>query len=224
MLGTSPFIGSGQFGPRASAYYKQFFQKPENMVKLMVEAVELGIDWIQAIGYDEVGQAVDKARECSGKDIQVAGTIGLRDFDREFELMKDLQAKVIFTHANITDRLDSYLTECIERIGEVAIPGAATHRPGFTIPKLSQWDKIRIVMAPINKTGIYMVPSEETTLQAIEKTEKIVIGKKTLAAGRLKPGEALEYVAGFVYGVVIGIASSRELKETFGIAKGIWNR
>ena len=79
----------------------------------------------------------------------------------------------MLTYANVTDRLDSYLTECIERIGEVAIPGAATHRPRFTIPKLAQWDKIRIVMAPINKQGIYKVPSMEKTMEAIARIEKI---------------------------------------------------
>jgi len=224
MLGTSPFIGAGQFGSRARGYYEQFFQKPENMVKLMVAAADFGISWVQAIGYDEVGGAVEEARSRAGKEIQVAGTIGLHDFDRELQLMKRLKAKVIFTHASVTDRLDSHFRECVEKIGEVAIPGVATHSPGVTIPRLDDWENIKIVMAPVNRIGRYMLPSEEKALEAIKNTEKVVIGKKVLAAGQLKPEEALEYAAGLVYGVVIGITSSQELEETFGLAKKIWNR
>jgi hypothetical protein len=37
-------------------------------------------------------------------------------------------------------------------------------------------------------------------LDIIKNTDKIVIGKKTLAAGSIDPKDALEYVAKFVYG------------------------
>jgi len=223
MLGTSPFIGAGQFGARSQGYYEQFSQRPENMVKLMVEAAEFGINWVQAIGYDRVGRAVEEARCRTMKEIEVAGTVGLRDFNQELELMKSLKAKIIFTHASVTDRLDSYLKECIERISEVGIPGVATHNPGRTIPTLEDWERIEIIMAPINKIGRYMVPSPERALEAISNTKKVVIGKKVLAAGQLDPEEALEYVAEFVYGVAIGITSWQELVKTFCIAKRIWN-
>jgi hypothetical protein len=68
-----------------------------------------------------------------------------------------------------------------------------------------------------------MQPSQEDTLEAIRSTDKIIIGKKVLAAGKLKPKEALEYVAKFVYGVAIGITSSQELRETFSIARELWD-
>jgi hypothetical protein len=67
-----------------------------------------------------------------------------------------------------------------------------------------------------------MSPSAGQTIEAIKNTDKIVIGKKVLAAGRLEPGPALEYVSKLVYGVAIGIASREELEETFGIAKTFW--
>lgn len=61
------------------------------------------------------------------------------------------------------------------------------------------------------------------TIPSLDEWEKIVIGKKVLAAGQIEPREALEYAAGFVYGVAIGVTSSQELKETFSIAKEIWS-
>lgn len=35
MLGTSPFIGAGQFGSRSSEYRKRFFDNPDNMTELL---------------------------------------------------------------------------------------------------------------------------------------------------------------------------------------------
>ena len=69
-----------------------------------------------------------------------------------------------------------------------------------------------------------MNPSVSSTLEAISSADKIVVGKKTLAAGLLQPREALEYVSQYVYGVAIVVASTGELKVTFGIAKQIWKK
>jgi len=118
-----------------------------------------------------------------------------------------------------TNRLDDNFRKRLDRISEIAVPGAVTHRPGIVIPKLAEFDNVKIVMAPINKTGKFMAPSADKALEAIKETDKIVIGKKALSAGSLRPREALEYVSSYVYGVAIGVASSKELKETFTTAR-----
>lgn len=35
LLGTSPFIGAGQFGAKASYYYSTLYKKPHNMYKII---------------------------------------------------------------------------------------------------------------------------------------------------------------------------------------------
>jgi predicted aldo/keto reductase-like oxidoreductase len=54
----------------------------------------------------------------------------------------------------------------------------------------------------------------------LEGFKKIIIAKKTLAAGRLPPKEAFQYIASTrcVDAVAVGIASEREAEETFSIA------
>lgn len=222
MLGTSPFLGAGQFGSRAIEYYQRFYLHPENITELIIEAMELGITCVQAVGYEVIVKAIEEAKSYTKKDIEIVGSIGVQDFEQELDLMKNLKAKIILTHARITDKLDDYFRDCIDKIDKVAIAGVVTHNPGVIIPKLSDQDKIKVIMAPINKAGRFMFLYPEQALDAIKNTDKIVIGKKTLAAGMLKPREALEYVAEFVYGVAIGVASTEELQETFGIAKEIW--
>lgn len=222
MLGTSPFLGSGQFGYRAIGYRKRFYENPDNMTELIAETANFGILCVQALGDKRIAKAIVNARECTRKDVEAVGTVGMQDFEQELEIMKSLDAKIILTHAFITDRLNDYFHKCIDEISNIAIAGIVTHNPGITIPELANYDKVKIVMAPINKTGKFMLPSVEKTLEAIKNTDKIVIGKKTLAAGLLEPKEALEYVSKFVYGVAIGITSSQELNETFSIAKKLW--
>jgi hypothetical protein len=222
MLGTSPFLGAGQFGPRARRYYRHFYLNPGNIAKLIVEAAEFDITWVQAIARAPIAKAIEEARRQTQKQIQIAATVGVEQFEPELELMKNLHAKIILTHARITDRLDSSLRDCINRISDIAIAGVVTHNPGIVIPKLSSYDEVKIIMAPINSAGWFMNPSVNSTLEAINRTDKIVVGKKTLAAGLLQPREALEYVAQYVYGVAIGVASTAELKETFEIAKQIF--
>ena len=222
MLGTSPFLGAGQFGPRARRYYQHFYLNPSNITNLIVEAAEFDITWVQAIACAPIAKAIEEARRRAKRQIQIAATVGVEQFEPELELMKNLNAKIILTHARITDRLDSNFRNCINRISNIAIAGVVTHNPGIVIPKLSNYDQVKIIMAPINLAGWFMSPSVSSTLEAISSTDKIVIGKKTLAAGLLQPREALEYVAQYVYGVAIGVASTGELKETFGIAKQIW--
>lgn len=222
MLGTSPFLGAGQFGSRARRYYQHFYLNPGNIAKLIVEAAEFDIIWVQAIACAPIAKAIEEAGRQTQRQIQIAATVGVEQFEPELELMKNLNAKIILTHARITDRLDSNFRDCINRISDIAIAGAVTHNPGIVIPKLSGYHEVKIIMAPLNSAGWFMNPSAASTLEAINRTDKIVVGKKTLAAGVLQPREALEYVAQYVYGVAIGVASTGELKETFGIAKQIF--
>ena len=222
MIGTSPFLGAGQFGLRAREYYQRFYLNPANIANLLVEAAEFDITWVQAIACKPITKAIEEARKRTQRQIQIVATVGVEQFEPELELVKDLGAKIILTHARITDRLDSYFRDCIKRIDDIAIAGAVTHNPGVVIPKLSSYDEVKMIMAAINLAGRFMNPSADSTLDAIKNTEKIVLGKKTLAAGPLQPREALEYVTEHVYGVAIGVTSTEELKETFAIAKQIW--
>ncbi len=74
MLGTSPFIGAGQFGSKSLDYQRQFFDNPDNMIRLFVHSANLGVKAIQLIGYQPLVTALMKAEEISG-DFFVAVTI-----------------------------------------------------------------------------------------------------------------------------------------------------
>jgi len=76
--------------------------------------------------------------------------------------------------------------------------------------------EIDFILTPINSTGEFMLPSVNSTLNAIteaRETGKKIIAMKSLAAGKLNPKKAFEYLVDKVDGVVVGITSPQELYE-----------
>lgn len=66
MLGTSPFIGAGQFGSKSLEYRKRFFDNPDNMTRLFVHSADLGVRAVQLVGYQPLVEALMKAEEIYG--------------------------------------------------------------------------------------------------------------------------------------------------------------
>ncbi|RLG32002.1 hypothetical protein DRN97_08425 [Methanosarcinales archaeon] len=77
-----------------------------------------------------------------------------------------------------------------------------------------------VYLAPLNPVGYAMEPDYESTLRALETTNKQVIAIKPLAAGRLKPTESLfKFIYKYAVSITVGIASEAEMEETYSVAK-----
>ncbi|UCH95313.1 MAG: hypothetical protein JSV88_00320, partial [Candidatus Aminicenantes bacterium] len=226
-LGTSPFIGAGQFGNKAAEYYRTFFLQPENMEKMMIKSVELGIPAIQAIAYDIIIQAIKNVRDSLQLELFCSVSIGMEDWQRELEAARIIEPRIAFIHAVITDsRNKAQLQTIIDAIKKAKmIPGCVTHNPVKTIPFLEDSGlDVKIYMAPVNPAGIFLGAAPGEIAELIEKAKKPVMGKKVLAAGRIAPAEAFAFVSRVknLKGIAVGIASQREAEETFAQAKKFW--
>lgn len=219
MLGTSPFIGAGQFGRKAEFYYNHFFLQPGNITEVVTHAIELGVNAIQVIGYPQVVEAVQEAEKKTGAELFLVGTVGLGSIEREIQLMLEAGAQGVIIHGSLADRDMAFARQHLVSLREQGlVTGIATHRPGMTIPRLDAMEEVEIVLCPLNKVGRFMEPSVESTLQAIETTSKRIMAMKPLAAGRLSPQEAFSYISDKVAGFAVGIASKEEAEETFQAA------
>lgn len=229
LLGTSPFIGAGQFGHRARLYYLDLYKHPENILKIIKKSYEFGIRGIQLIPYEPVVDALRWAIS-DGCKLNIIGTIRSGKEDWDIELLSELEASVMLLHADITDSLEwDFIREKLQAIKEKnAIAGLATHRPFRTSEKLLEspvLDLFDIYMVPINKFGYLMDSEDFGVLKRIKikelliKLGKKIIAKKVLAAGILKPEEAFDYLGALDYidMVTVGIASEAEARETFGL-------
>ncbi|RLI26486.1 MAG: hypothetical protein DRO52_02430 [Candidatus Hecatellales archaeon] len=210
MLGTSPLIGAGQFGLKSLEYYRRFYLKPENIARLYREAYDLGIQSLQLVVTKPTVEALEEA----GRDFYLAASI-YGNFEENLKLIEKFNPQLVAVHAEIADSLNlPRIRECLEAVEALgAIPAAATHQPGETIPRLDRLGMVKVYLAPLNRLGAYMEPSPELTLKALKETPASIVAIKPLAAGRLKPLEALEYVYGFAESASVGLTSKREILE-----------
>lgn len=222
LLGTSPFIGAGQFGVRAFLYYSQFYEHPENIVTIFSKAVDLGVRGVQLLPFPPIVKAVKTVERDLALELTIVGSVRSEDPYRDIEILRDLRATAMLLNGDLTDSHNlskiSELLNQIHRAGSLA--GVVTHAPLFTLTWLQKTDLgIDMIMLPFNKLGKFMDSTPEKVLETARRINKPLIGMKMLAAGDLTPREGLEYV--FQKGLkimAIGIASEAEAIETFSIA------
>jgi hypothetical protein len=223
MLGTSPFIGAGQFGAKAYEYRQRFYHNESNMTWLFIESAQLEVKAVQLIVYEPLVNALKEAVKELGEKIFIAATIPSgRNFERDLDLVRPLKPKIVAIHALSCDALDSRIASWIKKIRAVgASPAAATHYPGVTIEELDTAGfDFDAYLAPVNLVGYAMEPDKESTLKALETTDKPVIAIKPLAAGRLKLTQSLfTFICTYADSISVGITSKYEMKQTYAAAK-----
>jgi len=223
LLGSSPFIGAGQFGSKASFYYSHFYRNPKNIAKIILKAVDLGVTGVQAFPYRPIFSALKAVERELKEKLTIVATIGLNNPLNDIRDFKELNTVAMLLHAEITDKRDlRKISELLNRVHAVgSLAGLATHKPFSTLNWLLEADiDVDLLMLPFNKLGMFMDADSVRVAEAIERLGKPVIGKKILGAGHLPPQDALSYVArmGCIDIVALGIASEREAEETFTAA------
>ena len=223
LLGTSPFIGSGQFGSRAAFYYSHFYMEPQNIVKIILKAVDFGVMGVQVLPFRPIFGALKAVEREVEERLTIVGTIGPENPLSDIREFKGFNNVAMLLHAEITDSRDSRrISELLNGVHAVGcLAGLATHRPFSTLNWLLEVGlDIDLLMLPFNKLGMFMDADPMRVAGAIKRLGKPVIGKKVLAAGYLSPEEALMYVVkmGCVDLVALGVASEEEVKETFTAA------
>jgi len=223
LLGTSPFVGAGQFGSRAQFYYNHFYQKPGNIVKLVLKAVDLGVTGIQALPFRPIFRALKAVeRELKGS-LTVVGTIGPDDPVSNIQDFQAFNTVAMLLHGEITDKRNSReISELLNKVHAAGcLAGLVTHEPLSTLNWLLKTDlNPNLLMVPFNKLGMFMDADPVKVAEAVRRLGKPIIGKKILAAGYLPPKDALTYVAqsACIDIVALGVASEQEAKETFTAA------
>lgn len=226
-LGTSPFIGAGQFGSRALTYRRLFFDNPANIVDLMVYAAELGVPCVQLLAIDRILDAFRESKAQSGVDLACTLTVGFGDRDWELKQASDIDPQVVFLHAMVTDQLDlKGIERWLKDIRNLGlVPGCATHKPARVLPVLTQSGlDIEAYMAPFNREGMFMDCKPDALIKILDSIQQPVIAKKTLAAGVLSPTVGLPFIAqyGQVDGLALGLTSREEMKESLSVAISHW--
>jgi len=223
LLGTSPFIGAGQFGSRAEFYYRHFYEHPENIVKIILKAVDLGVTGIQALPYPRIFSALRAAEREMGEELTIVGTIGPEAPHDDIKNLRRFKTVAMLLHGQVTDARN--IREISQLLNDVhaanCLAGLVTHKPFSTLKWLEETElDIDLLMLSFNKLGMFMDTNPTKVAEAIRKLHKPVIGKKVLAAGYLPPQDALTYITkiGCIDIVAVGVASEKEAEETLTAA------
>jgi hypothetical protein len=100
-------------------------------------------------------------------------------------------------------------------------PGFETRNFAYLVNKFRDWDidfKNVVIATPFNAVGFQMNPSKEECEKAlVDVGASSVIAMSILAAGYLKPSEAIDYIKNLPHlkGVVIGVSKENHACETF---------
>jgi hypothetical protein len=231
LLGTSPFIGAAKFGHRSRLYQLDLYNKPENILKIIKRSYELGVTGIQLVPYEPVVKALKWAID-EGCELEVVGTVRQDCENEDIELLAELEASSMLIHGAVTDELNyDYLAGKLENIRQTsAVAGLVTHRPFNTTKNLLNspiFDLFDIYMVPVNKLGYlmdvdrFMDKERAEFRELINKLDKTIIAKKTMAVGILTPNDAFDFLKTLDYidSMALGIASEAEAEESFGLLK-----
>jgi hypothetical protein len=133
----------------------------------------------------------------------------------------------VLLHEVITDmaialNLESLIKSYIKFMNDHGIePGFETRNFSCLVKKFEEWDisfEGLVLAAPFNKVGFYMNPDKHECEKALlDVSGSTVIVMSILAAGYLKPMEAINYIRGLptVNAIVVGISTEQQARETF---------
>jgi hypothetical protein len=105
--------------------------------------------------------------------------------------------------------------------GQRMVPGFNTGNFAFLVNKFSEWEidlREVIIAAPFNKVGFQMMPSVEECERALDLLpEPVVVAISVLAAGYIRPKEAVDYIKTLpnIKGIAVGVSKEKHAKETF---------
>jgi hypothetical protein len=140
---------------------------------------------------------------------------------------KNAQIEAVFLHEIITEmalalNLDWLFKSYVKFMKGLGIqPGFETRNFTYLVNKFKEWqiDFSRVTIAtPFNKVGFQMNPSKEKCEESLQiASDSQIIAISVLAAGYLRPTEAIDYLQHLpnISGVVIGVSNKKQAQETF---------
>ncbi len=225
-IGTSPFIGAGQFGRLGLVWRSKFLQNIAEMAKLMIFSCDQGAKGVEAIPAGHILPAAMVTRQ-KHPDFTILGST-LWESKTNYFLIDELidsDAKIIFLHGSISDQRDLALIKPLLakiRAGG-KIPGMATHYPARTIPFINE-NKLDCpaILLPFNLSGEFMGDQRHVE-ELVDSLDYFFVAMKPLAAGKIPPNQAFPYLGEHnISAVTVGMVSEEEISETVSEAKKIF--
>ncbi len=218
-IGTSPFFGAAQFGKKAREYRRKFLNDAEAILAILEASYSVGGRGIQLVPGGKINEAANIMAE-THDDFVITGST-FPGSDPKIDELVRLGADIIFAHGMVSDKRDARLIEMLEDISSRGVLGGiAVHNPIKTLEFVLKNElDIKAVLIPFNAKGLYM-GNQEKLEGMVDNTDRFsFVGMKTLAAGRLDPKRAYQYIQKHnISAVAIGVVSVQQAIESTQIA------
>jgi hypothetical protein len=214
-VGTSPFIGAGQFGYIAFEWRRKFINNPKAMLEILEASYLKGARGIEVIPDGKIMEAAQIMSE-THEDFVITGST-YPGIDPKIEVLIEKGAKIIFVHGMVSDDKGLSLSKLLDEISDYGIiPGIATHEPISTIKYCVENSlNVRVFLIPFNAKGFLMGNIKKLEDIVDNTKEFYYIGMKTLAAGKIKPELAFNYIANHnISAVTIGMVTKQQAEES----------
>ena len=214
-MGTSTFIGAGQFGRNARDYRKKFLNNPEAILEILEACYQTGGRGIEVIPAGKISEAIKTFSE-THDDFVVTGST-FPGPDPLIDDLVEMDAQIIFVHASVSDQKNERLSQLLDDVSSRGvIPGIALHNPVSTLNYVFEnLAEIKTFLIPFNANGIFMGNQKEVETLVDSHLDCSFMGMKTLGAGKIDPETAYAYVKEHnICCAAIGMVSLEEVNIT----------
>ncbi len=214
-VGTSTFLGAGQFGKNAKIYRKQFLHNSNAILEILEACYHAGGRGIEVIPAGKISEAIKIFSETYNDFVVTGSTFPAPD--PLIDDLVDMNAKIIFVHASVSDQKNEKLRQLLDEVSSRGvIPGIAVHNPVSTLKYVfDNLPEIKTFLIPFNMKGIFMGNQKEVENIVDSHLDCAFMGMKTLAAGKLDPEIAYDYISNHnICCASIGMVTTEEVNIT----------
>jgi len=189
------------------------------MLEIMEACYKAGGRGIEAVPGGAVIDAIKIMKE-THSDYVITGST-FPGPDPKINDLIDVEAKIIFIHGMVSDKMDDKLNKLVDEVtSRGVIPGIALHKPAPTLEyALENLPQVKAFLTPLNANGLYMGDKEALEKIVDDNKDLYFVGMKTLAAGKLEPKEAYEYISKHnICAVTIGMVTVEEAEASTKVA------
>ena len=189
------------------------------VLEILEACYEAGGRGIQLIPAGKVSEAAKIMAETHDDFIITGSTFP--GPDPLIDELAELDAKLIFAHGMVSDKKDEKLEKLIDEIeSRGIIPGIAAHNPVSTLEySFEKIPAVKAFLIPFNAQGLFMGDQKKLEMIVDSHKNHHFVGMKTLAAGKLDPNQAYDYISKHnICSATIGMVTVEEAKISTEIA------
>ncbi len=211
ICGSNPFCGSSHFSEARDAEYRGRFSD-EGIERTIQRCISLGINAVESSASERMVAILSRLRQENGDPLHYVGstridnTSDIRSHQQKLSLLIDNRADICVIHSQFVDRPRrddsiSGLPRMIEQIHDAGLlAGISTHRVETVEFCEEKGYGLDTYLFPLNLSG-FVYPGYKGTesvqdrIDLVRGIPKPFVLIKTLGAGRIPPGEGLQFIA-----------------------------